>query len=326
MSPQSLRLDPTCRDSLAHHHLMFEKVIRDRHNFDIIHFHTDYLHYSLARHLALRQVTTLHGRLDMHELDGIYREFSDMPVVSISKSQQTPLPHARWVGTVYHGLPESLYPMNEEPQGYLAFLGRVSPEKGLDRAIEIASRLGLVLRIAAKVDRADRDYYLQTIAPLLHSPYVEFIGEISEAEKGAFLGGARALLFPIDWPEPFGLVVIEAMACGTPVVAFRRGSVPELVTEGETGFLVDSVDQAVAAVKRLPELSRRHCREVFEQRFTDRRMVEDYLAIYASVTDAEGRAADAVRGGRSLWTKPSTCKTSTTSSPPSRGLTNEPAY
>ena len=257
----------------------------------------------------------------------LYREFSDEPVVSISKAQQAPLPHACWIGTVQHGLPTDLYQFRDQPEGYLAFLGRVSPEKRLDRAIEIATRLGLVLRVAAKVDRADREYYVQKIAPLLHNPYVEFIGEISEAEKNDFLGGARALLFPIDWPEPFGLVLIEAMACGTPVIAYRRGSVPEIITDGETGFLVENADQAVAAVKRLPELSRRRCREVFEKRFAVGRMTEDYLTMYAAMAEREiGAAGDRARGGRSQWTKPSAYKTSTTSSPPRPELTNEPAY
>jgi glycosyltransferase involved in cell wall biosynthesis len=324
--PRALRLDSTCHDSLAHHVVMLERVARDRDQFDVIHFHTDYLHFSLARRHALPRITTLHGRLDLPELGMLYREFSEEPVVSISKAQQTPLPHARWIETVYHGLPPDLYQPQEKAGEYLAFLGRVSPEKRLDRAIEIATRLGLVLRVAAKVDHADRDYYVQKIAPLLHNPYVEFIGEIAESEKDEFLGGARALLFPIDWPEPFGLVLIEALACGTPVIAYRRGSVPEIISDGETGFLVENVGQAVAAVKRLPELSRRRCREVFEQRFTVGRMVDDYLKLYGAAAERETGSSDRARGGRSLWTKSSAFKTSSTSSPRRPELTNEPAY
>jgi glycosyltransferase involved in cell wall biosynthesis len=323
--PQALRFDVSCHDPLAYHYVMLERVARERDQFDFIHFHTDYLHFSLARHFDLPHLTTLHGRLDLAELGPLYREYSDAPVVSISEAQRTGVPHAAWLGTVQHGVPKDLYRFTEKPGGYLAFLGRVSPEKRLDQAIEIAIRLGVVLRVAAKVDRQDRDYYVHKIAPLLHNPHVEFIGEITEGEKSDFLGGAQALLFPIDWPEPFGLVLIEAMACGTPVIAYRRGSVPEIIADGETGFLVDNVDEAVAAVRRLPRLSRRHCREVFESRFTSGRMAEDYLAMYAAMTEHE-RASGRTRGGRSLWTKPSPFKTSTTSSPPRPELTNEPAY
>jgi glycosyltransferase involved in cell wall biosynthesis len=249
-----------------------------------------------------------------------------MPVVSISKAQQAPLPHARWLGTVHHGLPPDLYDFREKPGRYLAFLGRVSPEKGLEPAIEIATRLGMTLRVAAKVDRADREYYVQKIAPLLHNPFVEFIGEISEAEKNDFLGGASALLFPIDWPEPFGLVLIEAMSCGTPVVACRRGSVAEIIKDGENGFVVDNTDQAVAAVKRLSDLSRARCRQAFDERFTTHRMVDDYLKIYSSLVTHDAGVADRGQEGPSLWTKPSAYKTSSTSSPPRPGLTSEPVY
>jgi glycosyltransferase involved in cell wall biosynthesis len=325
-APQALRLDSSCRDPLAYHYAMLERLLRDRDEFDLIHFHTDYLHYSLARHFGLPQVTTLHGRLDLPELGVLYREFSEMPVVSISSAQRGPLPHAHWVGTVHHGLPPDLYEFRERPNGYLAFLGRVSPEKGLDQAIEIATRLGMTLRVAAKVDRADRDYYVHKIAPLLHNPFVEFIGEISEAEKSDFLGGALALLFPIEWPEPFGLVLIEAMSCGTPVVAYRRGSVAEIIRDGENGFVVDTPDQAVMAVKRLSELSRVRCRKAFDERFTTRRMTDDYLEIYSSLATHDAGAAEHAQEGRSLWTKPSAYKTSSTSSPPRPGLTSEPAY
>jgi glycosyltransferase involved in cell wall biosynthesis len=292
--PQALRLDPTCRDALAYHYVMFESLLRRADQFDVVHFHTDYLHFSLARRCLRRHVTTLHGRLDLPELQPVYTEFKDIPVVSISASQRQPLPQANWIGTVHHGLPTNLLTFHEQPGEYLAFLGRVSPEKGLEPAIEIATRLGIVLRVAAKVDRADRDYYVHRIAPLLHSPHVEFIGEITEAEKDEFLGNARALLFPIDWPEPFGLVMIESMACGTPVVAFPRGSVPELITNGETGFLVESTEQAVAAVKRLDGISRRRCRDVFEERFGVGRMADDYLAIYSNLA-ARGDGTSAAR-------------------------------
>jgi glycosyltransferase involved in cell wall biosynthesis len=325
-TPQALRLDTSCRDALAIHHLMFERILRDRNRYDLIHFHTDYLHFSLARHLDLTHITTLHGRLDLPELVDLYREFGEMPVISISNAQRSPLPQAHWVGTVLHGLPPQAFQASESPGEYLAFLGRVSPEKGLEQAIEVANRLGIVLRVAAKVDRADRDYYIHTVAPLLHSPYVEFIGEISEREKSEFLGGAQALLFPIDWPEPFGLVLIEAMACGTPVVAYRRGSVPEIITEGETGYLVDNVDQAVSAVKRLPELSRRRCREIFDERFTVSRMADDYLRIYAGVASQDAGPVGRARGGRTAWNTSSPHKTSSPSSPHKRGLTNEPVY
>jgi glycosyltransferase involved in cell wall biosynthesis len=321
---QALRLNPSCGDALAHHYVMFEQLIRDRKNFDVVHFHTDYLHFPVARHLGIPHLTTLHGRLDLPELPMFYAEFSDMPVIGISNAQRAALPNARWLGTVHHGLPPDQYRFAEPKDGYLAFLGRVSPEKGLDRAIEIATRLEMRLRVAAKVDRADRDYYLRHIAPLLQSPYVEFIGEISDSEKNEFLGGARALLFPIDWPEPFGLVLIEAMACGTPVVAYRRGSVPELIVDGENGFLVDTIDQAVAAVKRLPKLSRARCREIFDERFTTQRMMEDYLSIYETLAGGDQRAAARLSRGGSLWKNSYT--TSSTSSPPRVGLTNEPAF
>jgi glycosyltransferase involved in cell wall biosynthesis len=277
---RALRLDPHRRDPLAQHLVMIEEVFRRADELDFIHFHVDYLHFPASKRHRIPHVTTLHGRLDLPELVPLYRTFQEMPVVSISKAQREPLPWLNWQGTVYHGLPEELYGCQEEPEDYLAFLGRVSPEKRLDLAVEIARRAGLPLRIAAKVDRADSDYYEQVIRPLLRQPGVEFLGEVGEQDKGTFLGRARALLFPIDWPEPFGLVLIEAMACGTPVVAFRRGSVPEVVDHGETGFVCSTVEQAVAAVGRLPEISRRGCRRVFERRFTAGRMAQDYVSIY----------------------------------------------
>jgi glycosyltransferase involved in cell wall biosynthesis len=278
--PRSLRLDPGCVDPLAHHLVLLEEVFRRVDDFDVVHFHVDYLCFPFIRRLPLPNITTLHGRLDIPDLVPLHREYQGMPVTSISDAQRAPLPWLNWRGTVHHGLPADLHRGIYEPEAYLAFLGRVSPEKGLDRAIEIARRAGLPLRVAAKVDRADLDYYAEVIAPLLAQPHVDFVGEIGEAEKQRFLGNARALLFPIDWPEPFGLVMIEAMACGTPVVAFRRGSVPEVLSDGETGFVVSTTEEAVAAVGRLDEISRRGCRAAFERRFTAARMAHEYLRIY----------------------------------------------
>jgi glycosyltransferase involved in cell wall biosynthesis len=278
--PRSLRLDPGCVDSLAHHLVLIEEIFRRADEFDVVHFHIDYLHFPVTRRLPVPHVTTLHGRLDIPDLVPLHREYRGMPVTSISDAQRAPLPWLNWQATVHHGLPADLHRGIEEPEAYLAFLGRVSPEKGLDRAIEIARRAGLSLRVAAKVDRADLAYYEETIKPLLDQPHVDFVGEIGEAEKQRFLGNARAVLFPIDWPEPFGLVMIEAMACGTPVIAFRRGSVPEVLDEGESGFVVSTIEEAVAAVDRLDEISRRGCRATFERRFTAPRMARDYVRIY----------------------------------------------
>ncbi len=278
--PRSLRLDPGCVDPLAHHLVLLEEVFRRADDFDVVHFHVDYLCFPFTRRLPIPHVTTLHGRLDIPDLVPLHREYRGMPVASISDAQRAPLPWLNWRGTVHHGLPVDLHHGIEEPEAYLAFLGRVSPEKGLDRAIEIARRAGLPLRVAAKVDRADLVYYEETIKPLLDQPNVDFVGEIGEKEKQRFLGNARGLLFPIDWPEPFGLVMIEAMACGTPVVAFRRGSVPEVLDEGESGFVVSTVEEAVEAVERLEEISRRGCRAAFERRFAAPRMASDYVEIY----------------------------------------------
>jgi glycosyltransferase involved in cell wall biosynthesis len=259
---------------------MIEQVFRQASRFDLIHWHLDYLPFPLARRQATPHVTTLHGRLDLPELGPLYAAFTDVPVVSISDAQRAPLPGVNWQGTVYHGLPSELYTFRPEPGDYLAFLGRISPEKRVDRAVAIAQRLGMPLKIAAKVDPVDRDYFEAVVAPLLRAPRVEFVGEIGEGEKDAFIGHAAALLFPIDWPEPFGLVMIEAMACGTPVIAYRRGSVPEILEDGVTGFIVDDLAGAVRAARRLPALSRRRCRERFEARFSAARMARDYLALY----------------------------------------------
>jgi len=280
------RLDGGRRDFLAEHVLMVEQVAKRAGEFDMIHFHIAQLHFPIARRLATPHLTTLHGRLDLPELVPLYREYRELPLVSISDAQRHPLPHAGWVGTVHHGLPSDVLRFQPDPGGYLAFLGRISPEKRVDRAIAIAIAAGCRLRIAAKVDNVDREYFDREIRPLLDHPMIDFIGEIDETEKGAFLGGARALLFPIDWPEPFGLVQIEALACGTPVIAFRGGSVEEVLDSGVTGFIVDTVEEAVDAVRQLDRISRRTCREVFELRFSVRRMALDYVRIYKALAGA----------------------------------------
>jgi glycosyltransferase involved in cell wall biosynthesis len=293
MCRRSLRLDKHCIDELAHHLLMLERLLQRSDEFDIIHFHIDYLHYPLSRRQSFAHVTTLHGRLDMPDLVPLYREFHDVPVVSISDAQREPLHWANWQATIYHGLPDDLYRFRPTPGNYLAFLGRISPEKRVDRAIRIAREVGIPLRIAAKVDRIDKDYFESVVEPLLHDPLVEFVGEIGEGEKDEFLGNAQALLFPIDWPEPFGIVMIEAMACGTPVIAYRNGSVPEVMEEGRTGFIVEDLDDAVEAVRRLPTLSRARCREVFEQRFTVSRMTRHYVDLYERLIERRKPAAGA---------------------------------
>lgn len=277
--PSALRLDKTCIDPYAHHIRMLEYVMRDINEFDIVHFHIDYLHFPLSRRQRVRCVNTLHGRLDIPDLVPLYREFPEMPMVSVSDAQRLPLFWINWLATIYHGLPPHLYELHERLGNYAAFLGRISPEKRVDRAIEIVSRAGIQLKIAAKIDAVDREYQ-QQIKPLLRNPLVEFIGEIGEHEKDEFLGNARALLFPIDWPEPFGLAMIEAFACGTPVIAFRRGSVPEVIADGVTGFVVTDVDEAVHALTRMDKISRRRCREEFERRFTSTRMANEYVEVY----------------------------------------------
>lgn len=280
---RSLRLDPRCVDPLPHHLVMLERVFDMAGEFDVIHFHVDYLHYPSSRRSMPRQLTTLHGRLDLPDLEPLYQEFSDMPIVSISDDQRRPILQANWLATVQHGLPVNLFTPHIESKGYLAFLGRISPEKGVDMAIKIAQRTGMPLKIAAKIDKADREYFEKMIKPLFDDSLIEYIGEIGDAEKNELLGGAAALLFPIDWPEPFGLVMIEAMACGTPVIAFRRGSVPEVLTDGVTGFIVDNVEEAVEAVAKLPNLNRVRCRDFFDQRFTSARMARDYVQVYSKL-------------------------------------------
>jgi glycosyltransferase involved in cell wall biosynthesis len=280
---RSLRLSPDCSDPLAHHAILYDQVLSRKNDFDILHFHTDYAHFPISKSLELPVVTTVHGRLDIPDLLPLYRHFSQMPVVSISMAQRDPLEKANWVGNVYHGLPAELHSLCDNPSDYLAFLGRISPEKRPDRAIRIAVRAGMKLKIAAKIDRVDREYFDSQIKPLLKRPGIEFIGEISESEKSSFLGNALAYLFPIDWPEPFGLTMIEAMACGTPTIAFNCGSVPEIIEDGVTGYIVESEEEAVRALGLLHLLQRKTCREVFEKRFSARRMAEEYLAIYRSV-------------------------------------------
>lgn len=277
---RALRLDPHVSDPLAHHFIMFNQVAKRARDFDIVHFHTDCLHFPMARRLGHPSVTTLHGRLDLPALPALYREFNQMPLISISDSQRLPLTWANWADTVLHGIPGSLYSTGSGAGGYLAFIGRISPEKRPDRAIQIAHRSGLPLKIAAKVDKVDQEYFDAVVRPLLNTKDVEFIGEISDAEKLAFLGDAAALLFPIDWPEPFGLAMIEAMANGTPVIGFRCGSVPEVIDEGLTGLIVDSVDEAVAVVPRVLALDRSAVRDRFEERFEVERMASEYLAVY----------------------------------------------
>jgi glycosyltransferase involved in cell wall biosynthesis len=282
--PHALRLDPSVRDPLPHLLVMLERVRQRAHEFDVLHFHIEPpLHFPLFRALGRKSVTTLHGRLDLPDLQPLFREFKDLPLVSISDSQRAPARGMNWVATVYHGLSPEVCPFNPSPRGqYFAFLGRVSPEKGLDRAIEIARRTGVRLRIAAKVDQADERYFRERIAPLIGGT-VEFVGEVGERDKPAFLGNANGLLFPIDWPEPFGLAMIEAMSCGTPVLAWRNGAVPEIVEPGVTGFIVDSVDEAVGLLPRLAALDRSQVRRRYETRFAASRMAADYLGVYRSL-------------------------------------------
>ncbi len=282
---------------------MLEEIRRRAHEFDVLHFHIDLLHFPLIRDFADRTVTTLHGRLDLPDLKPFYEAFFDIPLVSISNDQRRPMPPVNWSGTVYHGLPADLLPFTAKPKGsYLAFLGRISPEKRPDRAIEIAARASMPLKIAAKIDNADKAYWETVIEPMVKShPNVEFIGEINEHQKAAFLGNAGALLFPIDWPEPFGLVMIEAMACGTPVIAFRCGSVPEVIDNGVSGILIDSVTEAAENVARALQLDRWKVRATFEKRFTAERMAQDYLDIYRQLPGTRTKAAQLRRAnGRAL--------------------------
>jgi glycosyltransferase involved in cell wall biosynthesis len=283
MWPRALRLDGSVRDPNALHMMMVEQVCRRAEEFDILHFHLDYYPFSLMSRQGVPFVTTLHGRLDLPEHQPVFETFSSVPVISISNSQRRPIHEANWAGTVHHGLPENLLVPQSKTPSYLAFLGRISPEKRADRAVRIAERCGLPLKVAAKVDQVDIDYFNDDIRDLLNRPHVDFIGEISDAQKSDFLSEAIALIVPIDWPEPFGLVMIEAMACGTPVIAYNRGSVPEVVEDGVTGFVVEDETSAVAAIRNVSQLSRAKIRQRFEERFTARRMARDYLEIYRNI-------------------------------------------
>lgn len=282
---QAIRLDKhPLKSDLAAHLTLLSEVRRHARHFDILHFHVDMLHFPLFEDQASRTITTIHGRLDLKDLDAVYRRWAQFGLVSISESQRRPLPHASWVATVPHGLSPSRFEFHATPQpGYLAFLGRISPEKRPHIAIRLASRSGVPLKLAAKVDDADSVYFSETIKPLLYDPSVDFIGEIGEDRKSNFLGNARALLFPIDWPEPFGLVMIEAMACGTPVIAWNRGSVPEVIDDGVTGFIVNSEEEALQAISRAAHVDRKTVRAVFEQRFTSSTMARNYLDVYEKV-------------------------------------------
>ena len=291
VTPRSLRLDERCVDQLAHHVLLLERVSRAAAEFDVVHYHIDYLHFPLSRSRPHPHVTTLHGRLDMPDLAPLYEEFREMPVVSISNSQRQPLPWANWQATVYHGLPPDLLRFHPEQGRYLAFIGRFSPEKGADQAIEIAKRARIPLKLAAKVDRVDEEYFEREIKPLLSDPLLEYVGEIGEAEKNDFLGQAYALLFPIDWPEPFGLVMIEAMACGTPIIAYRQGSVEEVMEEGRSGFIVQDLEDAVHAVGQVADIDRAEVRSVFERRFTATQMATDYVRVYQRIIAQQHRHA-----------------------------------
>ena len=279
-APQALRRASELGDPLGWHLVQMEMVLQRAHEFDVIHFHNDYLHFPMSRRMQTPHLTTLHGRLDLPQLPAVYRVFGDVPVVSISNAHRKPLPHLNWRATIYHGFPETCLQTEDAKPEHLVFLGRISPEKRADRAIEIALKAEIPLIIAAKVDAADTEYFNQEIAPKLDHPLIRFIGEVGDAEKRALFKKAHALLFPIDWPEPFGLVMVEAMGCGCPVVAFPCGSVPEIVEHGKTGYIVNSIPDAVAAVRALPAIKREDCRDAFRRRFTAARMAAEYVREY----------------------------------------------
>jgi glycosyltransferase involved in cell wall biosynthesis len=283
--PHSLRLNTGIFNRDAPLLMLQERSLGAQGDFDIIHSHLDFNCFPLARRNAVPVVTTLHGRLDLPELEPVFREFAEMPLVSISDAQRLPIPWANWQATIHHGLPRDLYSYHPQPKGYLAFLGRIATEKRPDHAIELAKRTGLPLRIAAKVDPADQQYYRSQIEPLLDHPLVEFIGEISDAEKNDFIGNAAALVCPYDWPEPFGLVLIEALACGTPVLAYRRGSIPEIIVDGMTGFVCENLSEMADAVQRIAHIDRHRCRAAFDERFTADRMARDYVALYERIIE-----------------------------------------
>ena len=308
---ESLRLSPESIDHLAHHFVQMEQVLRHKDEFDLIHFHVDYLHFPISRRERYIHLTTLHGRLDIPDLVPLYNVYNEMPVVSISDAQREPLPHLNWQGTVHHGMPIDSYNFHRRGGDYLAFLGRTSPEKGLDRAIEIARASGMPLKIAAKIDKHDQDYFETVIQPLLGSADVEFIGEIGYAEKDDFLGNAAALLFPIAWPEPFGIVMIEAMACGTPVIAYPFGSVPEVVQHGVSGYLVHDLASAVGAVKQIGQIDRKKVRKDFENKFTADRMALDYLKIYERMVSRKKTPLTASSGVLNWMKLPSPSRSTT---------------
>ncbi len=286
VSDHALRLDPMVKDVVPYNILLLEAIRKRTADFDILHFHVDFTYFPLFRHMADRTLSTLHGRLDLPDLQPLFREFPDMPLVSISNNQRLPLPPVNWQATIYHGQPADLLTYEEKPsRDYIAFLGRVSPEKRPDRAINIAAQTKMPLRMASKIDKVDREYFDESIKPLIdaNQDLVSFTGEFENDAKQIFLGNAKAVIFPIDWPEPFGLVMIEAMACGVPVIAYRCGSVPEVIDDGLTGFIVDNDDEAVAALARVDSLDRRKIRERFEERFTDRRMTADYVKLYEAM-------------------------------------------
>jgi len=300
-SATKARLIPICEralrlsnplDPLAYHILQLQEVFERIDEFDILHFHTDYLHFPFTHNYDITTITTLHGRLDIDDLVPIYKKFPKMPVVSISNAQREPLPLANWIETVYHGLPADLYRPGKGKGNYVVFVGRISPEKRVDRAIEIARQTNLKIKIAAKIDKADQEYYAKEIKHLFSQPHVEFLGEICESEKNELLQDAIALLFPIDWREPFGMVLIEALACATPVVAFNRGSVPEIISNGKTGYIVENISEAVVALQRIHEISRDECRRTFENRFTAAIMAKNYLRLYERLVHPEKKKAD----------------------------------
>jgi glycosyltransferase involved in cell wall biosynthesis len=303
---RALRLDSRVTDPIPDHLIMLDKVRRMAGQFDVLHFHVDVLHYPLAVDFAGRTVTTMHGRLDLPELRKMHAAFPGFPLVSISDDQRLPMPPVKWAGTVHHGLPGGLLAFNPAPKdGYVAFLGRISPEKRPDRAIEIANRAGVKLKIAAKIDKVDQEYWTNVIEPMVvSSPNVQYIGEIGERDKAEFLGNADALLFPIDWPEPFGLVMIEAMSCGTPVIAFRRGSAAEVIDDGVSGYLVDDVDQAIAAVLLITELDRARVRQTFVRRFDIARVAREYVQVYQTLLDAQPDRREPRRNGALHFPRP----------------------
>ncbi len=286
---RSLRKNERCKDPVAREVLLLDHVIEHVDEFDLLHFHTGYLHFPISRYLRVPHVTTLHGRLDIPDVIPVFDRFRNEPLISISNAQRQPLEWANWQATIYHGLPTEQFQCRPNPGDYLAFLGRISPEKRADRAIEIAKRAGMPLKLAAKVDRADRRYFKRVIEPLLAESHVDWVGEITDRDKNEFLGNAYALLFPIDWPEPFGLVMIEAMACGTPVIAYNSGSVPEVMEDGVTGFIVEGLDDAAKSVSRVCDVSRARCRNTFERRFAASRMASDYIEIYKRLIETDMR-------------------------------------